>query len=414
MQATAGLPVIDLGADEASIARAMRTACLETGFFYVVGHGVDEALFRALDQEARAFFALPVEQKLEVAMARGGRAWRGYFPVGGELTSGLPDQKEGLYLGQELPADHPLVLRGLPMHGANLWPAQTPGLRPAVLAWLDALTDLGQRVLELLALSLELPRGHFRQHLTAQPLALFRVFRYPPAHEGWGVGEHTDYGLLTLLRQDDVGGLQVRSQQGWLDAPPIPGSFVCNIGDMLERLTAGRYRSTPHRVQHSRGQERFSYPFFFDPGWDALVRAIEAGLSIKVPFVATIVGEGGSGGAIALAAADRVLILEHAIYSVISPEGCASILWKSAEKASDAAQAMGITAERLKELGFVDSLIKEPLGGAHRHPVTTAERVKEALTASLDRLQALDIHEVLLPFGADVAMSQPARQLWRR
>ena len=100
-------------------------------------------------------------------------------------------------------------------------------------------------------------------------------------------------------------------------------------------------------------------------------------------------------GALAIGVCDELHMLQYSTYSVISPEGCASILWKSAEKASDAAQAMGITAERLKELGFVDSLIKEPLGGAHRHPVDTAARVKDALSASLERLQALDSDALL-------------------
>ena len=92
----------------------------------------------------------------------------------------------------------------------------------------------------------------------------------------WGVGEHTDYGLLTILLQDDTGGLQVKSRSGWIDAPPIPGSFVCNIGDMLDRLTRGVYRSTPHRVVNKSRRSRVSFPFFFDPNLDARIRPIES------------------------------------------------------------------------------------------------------------------------------------------
>jgi isopenicillin N synthase-like dioxygenase len=103
-------------------------------------------------------------------------------------------------------------------------------------------------------------------------MILFRIFRYPPsAADGWGVGEHTDYGLLTLLEQDDVGGLQVRTPAGWVNAAPIAGALVCNIGDMLDRLTGGSYRSTPHRVRGPAGTARLSFPFFFDPSWDAVV-----------------------------------------------------------------------------------------------------------------------------------------------
>jgi isopenicillin N synthase-like dioxygenase len=167
------------------------------------------------------------------------------------------------------------VRAGTPLHGPNLFPRRPAELRPVVLAYLDELTRIGQAVLGAMALGLGLDRDWFRRHLTADPLVLFRIFHYPPAAGGdegqWGVGEHTDYGLLTLLAQDANGGLAVRSGDGWIDADPIPGTFVCNLGDMLERLTGGRYRSTPHRVRNDSGAERLSFPFFLDPSWDAVV-----------------------------------------------------------------------------------------------------------------------------------------------
>jgi isopenicillin N synthase-like dioxygenase len=243
-------------------------ACRESGFFYVANHGVPAELIDRLDRAARAFFALPLEAKLEIDMSRGGKAWRGYFPVGGELTSGRPDLKEGLYFGTEQPPQDRLL------HGPNLFPRQVPELRPAVLAYLDALRDTAQRVLAGVALSLGLERDYFASSYTADPTMLFRIFHYPPAPpetDDWGVGEHTDYGLLTLLLQDDNGGLQVRTPDGWVDAPPVPGTFVCNIGDMLDRMTGGWYRSTPHRVRNVSGNDRLSFPFFFDPDFTAEV-----------------------------------------------------------------------------------------------------------------------------------------------
>jgi isopenicillin N synthase-like dioxygenase len=217
---------------------------------------------------------------MRIRMELAGRAWRGYFPVGGELTSGKPDQKEGIYFGAELPDDHPLVAAQTPIHGRNLFP-EIPGFRETVLEYLDALTRVGHTLMEGISLSLGLDESYFADRYTGDPLILFRIFHYParpPAGENetcWGVGEHTDYGLLTILKQDDVGGLQVKSKQGWIDAPPIPGAFVCNLGDMLDRMTRGLYRSTPHRVRSSLQHDRLSFPFFFDPNFQAEVHPVE-------------------------------------------------------------------------------------------------------------------------------------------
>lgn len=251
------LPVVDLTAGD--VADALDQACADVGFFYVVGHGVGDALGERLESAARDFFDRPDAEKASVSMAVGGRAWRGWFPLGGELTSGVPDGKEGFYFGAEEPPSD------VPLHGPNVWPATVPQLRGAVLDWIDAMTALGRQLCAVLGVPDE---------LVAEPTVLFRIFRYPPADAApgdWGVAEHTDYGLLTILRQDAVGGLEVRlpSSGKWVVAPPVPGSFVCNVGDVLERLSAGRWRSTPHRVRNTSGGDRLSFPFFFDPSWDA-------------------------------------------------------------------------------------------------------------------------------------------------
>jgi len=239
-------------------------ACESTGFFYVANHGVDSAPLVRVTEE---FFARPLAEKLESAMANGGRAWRGYFPVGGELTSGAPDLKEGLYFGDELTPSDPRF--AWPMHGANVFPS---GMREIVLAYIRAQEQVGQRVLRGLALALGLDATYFATHLTHRPTNLFRIFHYPPGDDAsWGVGEHTDYGLLTLLEQDDRGGLEVKTPAGWIAAPPIAGALVCNLGDMLDRLTGGRFRSTPHRVRNRCAHGRYSWPFFLDPAFDALV-----------------------------------------------------------------------------------------------------------------------------------------------
>lgn len=281
------IPVVDIGplvagtparapdraSDRASVAAQLGAACRDHGFFYIAGHGVEDGLQRRLQRLSREFFAQDVDTKLRIAMVRGGRAWRGYFPPGGELTSGRPDLKEGLYFGAELAADHPAVRAGTPMHGPNLFPEHPAELRATVLEYLDAMTALGHALMAGIALSLDLDESYFADRYTADPLILFRIFNYPaaaaPDPDQWGVGEHTDYGLLTILGQDATGGLQVRTPSGWVDAHPIPGTFVCNLGDMLDRLTGGHYRSTPHRVLPPTTRDRLSWPFFFDPNFDA-------------------------------------------------------------------------------------------------------------------------------------------------
>jgi len=277
---TLRLPVIDVspllvGSDSArrAVAEEIGAACRDLGFFYAAGHAISPATLDQLARASHRFFALPEAEKMQIAMARGGRAWRGFFPVGGELTSGKPDIKEGIYFGEELGPDDARVAAGLPLHGANLFPDAVPDLREAVTAFMHGAAQSAHAIMEGVALSLDLDAQYFRCAYTSQPTLLFRIFHYPASSpgEGWGVGEHTDYGLLTLLAQDDIGGLQVKTQHGWIEAPPIPGALVVNIGDMLDRLTSGHYRSTPHRVLNSSGRSRLSFPFFFDPGFDARI-----------------------------------------------------------------------------------------------------------------------------------------------
>ncbi|NMO19887.1 isopenicillin N synthase family oxygenase [Pyxidicoccus fallax] len=289
-----GLPVIDMASlfaparvsERALVARDIERACRDSGFFYVTGHGVSDDVLARLERASHRFFALPRAAKEAMSMERGGAAWRGWFPLGGELTSGRPDRKEGLYLGTELGAEHPRVKEGWPLHGANLWPAEVPELRAAALDYIDAATRAAHALMEGVALSLGLDADYFQRNYTAEPTVLFRIFHYPAepedGEERWGVGEHTDYGLLTLLAQDANGGLQVKTPRGWVEAPPLPGTLVCNIGDMLDRMTGGAYRSTPHRVKNVSGRDRLSFPLFFDPDFAAEVKPLPraAGASV--------------------------------------------------------------------------------------------------------------------------------------
>jgi isopenicillin N synthase-like dioxygenase len=280
------LPIIDINplttgeSDLRSVGDQIQSACRASGFFYITGHGVSRDLQEKLEAFSSEFFSRPIDEKMKIRMELAGPAWRGYFPVGGELTSGVPDLKEGIYFGEELRDDDPRVKAGLPLHGQNLFPDDMPEFRGAVLEYLDAMKDLGHAIMRGISVSLHLDAETIYETYTADPLTLFRIFHYPPAGQStvqdqWGVGEHTDYGLLTILKQDDNGGLQVKSRTGWIPAPPVRDTFVCNIGDMLERLTQGYYRSTAHRVRNETGQGRLSFPYFFDPGFPSPIPPLD-------------------------------------------------------------------------------------------------------------------------------------------
>ena len=128
---------------------------------------------------------------------------------------------------------------------------------------------------------------------------------------------------------------------------------------------------------------------------EAIARNLFEMAQLQTPIVCTVIGEGGSGGALAIGVGDRVMMLEYSTYSVISPEGCASILWKSADKAAEAAEAMGITAKKLKDMGLIDQIIREPLGSAHRDVDETARNIKQALVDSMERFESMSLEQLL-------------------
>jgi acetyl-CoA carboxylase carboxyl transferase subunit alpha len=199
----------------------------------------------------------------------------------------------------------------------------------------------------------------------------------------------------------------------------INGRSVMIIGHQKARDTKGKVRRNfgmPRPEGYRKAlrlmkmAERFGLPLITlidTPGAYPGVGAEERGQSeaiarnllemadLKTPIICTVIGEGGSGGALAIGVGDRTVMLQYSTYSVISPEGCASILWKSAEKARDAAEALGLTAPRLLELGLVDKVVREPLGGAHRNPHSMAVRLKAVLLNQLDELEALPVKDLM-------------------
>lgn len=230
---------------------------------------------------------------------------------------------------------------------------------------------------------------------------------------------------------------QLHGDRAYADDPAIVGGVARLDGRPVMVIGHQKGRDTKEKIRRNFGMprpegyrkalrlmetaERFKLPVltFIDtpgayPGIDAeergqseaIARNLLAMARLRTPILCTVIGEGGSGGALAIGVGDQVLMLSYSTYAVISPEGCASILWKSAEKAADAAAAMGITADRIKSLGLIDDVVQEPLGGAHRNPEAMAASLKEALISRLDGLLAQPIdsllaqrHDRLMGFG---------------
>src|SRR5205823_4999994 len=236
------IPVVDLSGGD--VPSQIHKACRETGFFYVAAHGIAQALIDAQFEWARRFFALPLETKLALHM-KNSASTAGYEPIGGQTLDSQddaaptapPDLKESFYIAMELPPQHPWAQKNIRGFGHNQWPALA-GFREQMLAYQRAVRHLGERILAMLALSLELPEDFFAPYYD-MPGTTLRLLRYPPhpsaaAANQLGAGAHTDWGCVTLLVQDELGGLEVRNARGdWIQATPVPETFVVNLGDLM-------------------------------------------------------------------------------------------------------------------------------------------------------------------------------------
>ncbi|MFC9845839.1 isopenicillin N synthase family dioxygenase [Streptomyces sp. NPDC060223] len=280
------LPIIDLSAaDRGPQARALlhaqlHSAAHDVGFFQLVGHGVSAGETNALLRAMRRFFALPEADRLAIENVNSPH-FRGYTRTGDELTGGSRDWRDQLDIGAERPARTPGA--GEPaywwLEGPNQWPDALPELRVAALTWIERLSVVAARLLRELLTAIGAPADFYEPVLGAHAHPHLKLVRYPgSAVDGGdqGVGAHKDYGFLTLLLQDRVGGLQVqRDDRLFHDVPPVPGAFVVNLGELLEVATDGYLLATNHRVVSPAGAtERFSVPFFYNPRLDARVEPL--------------------------------------------------------------------------------------------------------------------------------------------
>lgn len=290
-QTTTTIPLIDMRGvhenDPASLERAaeaIRRACVDIGFFYIINHGLPQPVIDRAMQASREFFALPFERKSEVAV---NKRHRGFHRIGGALMyrATHPDEKEFFSLGLDLPEDDPCVLAGEALRGPNQWPSFMPEFQQAMDAYFNAVGRCGADLLRAVAVSLGVDREFFSAKYK-KPLQRTQCIHYPVqpkdrAPDQFGVAPHTDYGCITLLYQDAVGGLQVQELKGggWIDAPFREGSLVVNIADLLARWSNDRFRSTMHRVINTSGRERYSIATFYDPDYSAVVDPVDLGVT---------------------------------------------------------------------------------------------------------------------------------------
>jgi isopenicillin N synthase-like dioxygenase len=277
------IPVIDIAplsdgtTDQmARVGGNIRAAATGIGFFYVKNHGVPQALIKRAESAARQFFDLPLEMKTKAAID--GRH-RGFVPIGGANVArkATPDAKETFSWGLELPLTDPEVAAGVPLRGPNNWPSAVhPELQPALYDYFLASFQCGERLLRAIAVNLGMPPDFFAERYR-KPLARGQIIHYPPqtprdGNTQIGIGEHTDFGCITLLWQDHNGGLQVLNTNGeWVHAPPIEGTLVINIGDLLQRWSNDRFKSNLHRVYNVSGRDRISMTVFYDPDYSTVV-----------------------------------------------------------------------------------------------------------------------------------------------
>jgi isopenicillin N synthase-like dioxygenase len=282
------LSVLDIGpfmenpSSEAAVAftEQLREACHEPGFCYLTGHGVDPALEDGLRTVSRQFFDLPEAERRSLAIVNT-PAFRGFTILGDERTKGASDWRDQLDLGpeEEAPQIGPGDPPWLRLRGPNQWPPSLPELGPTVLAWMDQVERLGVAATRALAVGLGQPIDRFDDSLLPHVDGHIKIIRYPAqetaADTGQGVGLHHDSGLLTFIFQDDVGGLRVKVGDELVEATPIPGTYIMNLGEMFQSATNGFLKATPHRVDSPPpGVERISIAYFFNPRFESIFEPV--------------------------------------------------------------------------------------------------------------------------------------------
>ncbi|MGP9781897.1 isopenicillin N synthase family dioxygenase [Glutamicibacter sp. AOP12-B1-11] len=285
------IPVLDIstsrnadGSFNEAFVAALRDAAHRVGFFQIVGYASQANQDQELLDTIAEFFKKPVAEKIKLDN-RNSAQFRGYTRMGTEITRGRADAREQIDYGperetlSEVPADKPY----LNLQGPNQFPTDFPQLEERALAWAELMNQTGHELLAAIAVGLGLPEDHFDEPFADTPSWMGKLVHYVsgdvvPDAGNQGVGLHADYGFVTLLLQDQVGGLQVQpyGQEEWISVPPTPGALVVNLGEMLEVATDGYLMATIHRVvAPPAGVDRYSVPFFYSPRLDAVVDKVQ-------------------------------------------------------------------------------------------------------------------------------------------
>ncbi len=285
----AAIPVLDLGPYRAgapgalaALGAELRHACETVGFYFLANHGVPRALVERVFAEVARFHALPLDAKRALKIDHHNI---GYMGMGASVTRSSqvaintkPNLNEAFFVKRDRTPDDPAVIAGKRFKGLNQWPRNLPGFREVIVAYCDALEALALSLLPVYEAALDLPAGWFKRYFI-DPQYSLRMSHYPPveAHgdNEFGSAPHTDSSFLTMLAQNKVPGLEIRTASGtWIPAPPLEDTFVVNTGDMGHRWTNGRFLSTPHRVRNLSGVDRYAIPFFFDANADVVMECI--------------------------------------------------------------------------------------------------------------------------------------------
>ncbi|CAA7055973.1 unnamed protein product [Microthlaspi erraticum] len=285
------LPVIDISpllvkcddshmmedAAVAEVVEKLDRACRDVGFFYLIGHGISEGLMKKVKEMTHQFFELPYEEKLKIKITPAA-GYRGYQRIGLNFTGGKQDMHEAIDCYKEFKREK-YGDTGKILEGPNQWPEDPQEYKELMEEYIKLCTDLSRNVLRGISLALGGSPYEFEGKMAGDPFWIVRILGYPGVNQEnhIGCGAHTDYGLLSLINQDDdKTALQVRNLAGdWIPVIPIPGSFICNIGDMLKILSNGEYESTLHRVINNSPRYRVCVGFFYETNFDAMVEPLD-------------------------------------------------------------------------------------------------------------------------------------------